>query len=102
MSVAKPLDIQLGDVNAANLEQLKIMNITSLPVRYTDKFYKDLVENSPKEFLKFAFCNGFAVGAVCSRIESHEQAGSNKLYIMTISVLPVIFEFFFNSANLNN
>ncbi len=38
----------VGDVNAANIEQLKIMNITSLPVRYTDKFYRELVEKSPK------------------------------------------------------
>jgi N-alpha-acetyltransferase 50 len=88
MSSSKSLDIQLGDVNVANLEQLKIMNISSLPVRYTDKFYKELVEKSPKEYLKFAFCNGFAVGAVCSRIEAHEHAGFSKLYIMTISVLP--------------
>ena len=50
--------------------------------------YKELVENSPKDLLKFAFCNGFAVGAVCSRIEAHEQTGFNKLDIMTISVLP--------------
>ena len=34
------LEIQLGDVNVANLEQLKIMNCASLPVRYTDKFYR--------------------------------------------------------------
>ena len=89
MPVKMPLDIQLGDVNVANLEQLKIMNISSLPVRYTDKFYRDLVENTPKEFLKFSFWNGFAVGAVCSRIEPHtEKAGFNKLYIMTISILP--------------
>ena len=38
--------------------------------------------------MKFAFCNGFAVGAVCSRIEAHENPGYNKLYIMTISILP--------------
>ena len=88
MPVVKSLDVQLGDVNLANLEQLKIMNISSLPVRYTDKFYRDLVENTPKEYLKFAFWNGFAVGAVCSRIETHEKKGFNKLYIMTISILP--------------
>ena len=82
------LDVQLGDVTIANLEQLKILNISSLPVRYSDKFYNDLVINSPKEFLKFAFFNGFAVGAVCSRIEPHENPGFSKLYIMTISILP--------------
>ena len=129
--------LSIGDVNAANIEQLKMMNITSLPVRYTDKFYRELVEKSPKvhisfsflpiqsvaggllmpaphdailtsyqiihyimsfyttpplnlqDYLKFAFCNGFAVGAVCSRIEACvEDPGYNKLYIMTISILP--------------
>lgn len=55
MPIIQPLDIELGDVTEQNLLQLKTLNMSYLPVRYTDKFYRDLIANSPKEFLKFGF-----------------------------------------------
>eukprot|EP01041_Mallomonas_annulata_P000715 gene715-1376_t len=86
MTLIKQLDIQLGDVTDHNVQQLKMLNVTTLPVRYTDKFYHDLITNSPPELIKLAFWNGFSVGAVCSRIESHPVGGYNRLYIMTIAI----------------
>ena len=83
----KPLNVDLGNITPANLQQLKTINTSTLPVRYTDKFYKDLLGNSPAEYLQFAFWNGFAVAAICARIEPHEIPEHNKLYIMTINVL---------------
>jgi ribosomal protein S18 acetylase RimI-like enzyme len=82
-----PLSIQLGNISTANLEQLKVINNDTLPVKYTDKFYKDLLINYPQELLQYAFFNGFTVGAVCARIEPHDIENCNKLYIMTINVL---------------
>ena len=38
--------------------------------------------------MKFAYWNGFTVGGVCARIEPNEADGTQKLYIMTINVLP--------------
>ena len=87
MTKIKALDVQLGNVTEHNLQQLKTINIATLPVRYTDKFYKDLLNDSLPELIKFAFWNGFAVGSLCSRIEAHSQTGYKKLYIMTLSIL---------------
>lgn len=88
MSSATPLAVQICDINAANLKQLRVLNVSTLPVRYTDKFYKDLLTNGFAEYLKFASWNGFAVAAVCARIERHDTVpDSFKLYIMTINVL---------------
>lgn len=88
MSSTPPLAVQICDINAANLKQLRVLNVSTLPVRYTDKFYKDLLTNGFAEYLKFASWNGFAVAAVCARIERHETVpDSFKLYIMTINVL---------------
>lgn len=59
-------------------------------VKYSERFYNELIKDSePKrKILKFAFYNGFSVGAVCARIEDHEAIeGCAKLYIMTINVL---------------
>ena len=69
------------------MQQLKIINSTTLPVRYSDKFYADILLDPETKILNFAFYNGFAVGAVCTRIEPHEIEGCSKLYIMTINVL---------------
>ena len=88
MSSSQPLAVQICDINAANLKQLNVLNVSTLPVRYTDKFYKDLLTNGCVEYLKFASWNGFAVAAVCARIERHDTVpDSFKLYIMTINVL---------------
>lgn len=88
MSTKNKVKIEIGDVNSNNAHQLKVINITTLPVRYTDSFYRDLIAKAP-QFLKFAYLHGFAVGDICARVESHTtKEGFSKLYIMTIGVLP--------------
>lgn len=66
MNGNKLVKIELGDVTPNNVQVLKLLNIITLPVRYTDKFYKDLVAKPP-DFLKLAYVHGFAVGDVCAR-----------------------------------
>lgn len=77
---------ELGDVNPANLQQLRTINANTLPVKYSEKFYKELIDNYSTEYMKFCFWNGFVVGAVCARLEGCDT-DSCKLYIMTINVL---------------
>lgn len=79
---------QLGDVSPANIQQLKALNISTLPVRYSEKFYKELIPNYTTEYLKYAIWNGFVVGAVCARLEPlNDDPQYLQLYIMTINVL---------------
>lgn len=89
------LDIDIGHINEANIEQLKVININTLPVRYSPKFYKDLLAPAgtteftydPK-YMRFAHYNGFAIGAVAARLEKEEgHEGKFKLYIMIMNVL---------------
>jgi len=84
------LDVEIGAVTPANIEQFKTLNVAGLPVRYSTKFYKDLLNNVPPQYIKFAFWNGFAVGAICCRVEDSKVEGiqGKRLYIMTLSVLP--------------
>lgn len=77
---------QLGDVSPANLQQLKVVNLNTLPVKYSEKFYRELIDNYTTEYMKYCIWNGFVVGAVCARVEGRET-GDCKLYIMTINVL---------------
>ena len=67
-----------------------MLNIKTLPVRYSDNFYRDLISNYSNKFLQYAFYNGFVVGSVCARVESMPtesadpvQTERKKLYIMS-------------------
>ena len=70
------------------MEQLRLLNIKCLPVRYSDTFYKDLIIKGDVDFLKFALFNGFTIGSICARIEDTDNAYEKKLYIMILTVLP--------------
>lgn len=101
----KVLPFQLGHVNEANLQQIRMLNISTLPVRYSDNFYRDLITNYTNKYLQFAFYNGFVVGSICARVESLESkpptdtestpevdtdtptTEKKKLYIMILNVL---------------
>jgi ribosomal protein S18 acetylase RimI-like enzyme len=89
------LSVEIGEVTLANIEQFKTLNVSTLPVRYTTKFYKELLEKIPKDYIKFAFYNGFAVGSICCRMEVETRKNDQgedyeikRFYIMTLSVLP--------------
>ena len=57
------------------------------PVQYQEKYYKDVVERRDEGLCKFAYWNGFVVGAACARLENIEGGERQRLYIMTLGVL---------------
>jgi ribosomal protein S18 acetylase RimI-like enzyme len=87
------------------------VNLACFPVQYQETYYKDVVEKHDEGLCKFAYYNGFVVGAACSRLEdipnveddktdntddsnnksnsSNNKNTSNKkrIYIMTLGVL---------------
>jgi hypothetical protein len=76
---------EVGAITKANIKQLRLINIHTLPVRYSDKFYDELLDRYDHTYLKYAFASGFAIGAVCARIEKEENSHV-KLYLMTLNV----------------
>jgi hypothetical protein len=42
-SADNQIAVNFGAITQANLEQLRLLNQTILPVRYNDKFYQDIL-----------------------------------------------------------
>jgi hypothetical protein len=71
--------------------------LACFPVQYQETHYKDVVERHDKGLCKFAYWNGFVIGATCSRVEnipqqekegvSDEKNPQKHIYIMTLGVL---------------
>ncbi|VDP92486.1 unnamed protein product [Echinostoma caproni] len=91
--------IELGQLTAHNIKQLRMINQVVLPVSYAEKFYTDLLKNS--HMCRLAYFNDIVVGAVSYRIDhvavkpgdcSSDDVTSNnqyvkKCYIMTLGCL---------------
>eukprot|EP01116_Phalansterium_solitarium_P023901 TRINITY_DN858_c0_g2_i1.p1 TRINITY_DN858_c0_g2~~TRINITY_DN858_c0_g2_i1.p1 ORF type:complete len:189 (-),score=73.37 TRINITY_DN858_c0_g2_i1:1160-1726(-) len=94
-------EIEFGELTVKNVRQLQVLNEDVFPVKYGDKFYKDLV-SSPED-TRLAYHCDVLVGAVSWRVEPRPadsaakpvgtssaavQSGSRRrLYIMTLGVL---------------
>lgn len=52
------------------ISQLKKINESCFPVSYNKSFYDDMAKKQDENLCKFAYWNGFAVGAICTRIEA--------------------------------
>ena len=70
--------------------QLRKVNLACFPVQYQEQYYKDVVERKNEGLCKFAYWNGFVVGAACARVENYkleDDTEKQRLYIMTLGVL---------------
>ncbi len=97
--------LYLGAVNANNVDQLKALNRSILPVRYQDSFYKNVL-TTPPALTKLAYFKDVIVGNICCREELVSPQGalagektsatplsakiptsSKHVYMMTLGVL---------------
>jgi N-alpha-acetyltransferase 50 len=76
--------VVLGPVHIHNVEQVKRINLVVFPVRYSTKFYSDII-GKWNRFTKLAYFKDVVVGAVSCRVE--EVKGEQWMYIMTLGVL---------------
>eukprot|EP01017_Pseudomicrothorax_dubius_P044221 TRINITY_DN7453_c0_g1_i9.p1 TRINITY_DN7453_c0_g1~~TRINITY_DN7453_c0_g1_i9.p1 ORF type:complete len:216 (+),score=61.63 TRINITY_DN7453_c0_g1_i9:176-823(+) len=77
------LNISFGALNDKNVEQLRILNQVCLPVQYSEKFYRMVLQYTATS--RFAFFNDIVVGAITTRVE--QRNNETTLYILTFTVL---------------
>jgi len=55
------------------------------PIKYSEKFYQDILLPEAEDFCKLIYYNDIPVGTICCRMETVD--GQTKLYLMTMGVL---------------
>jgi ribosomal protein S18 acetylase RimI-like enzyme len=77
--------VNFGSINKKNQGQLKCINAVTLPVKYSEQFYINLVSTHTK-YSWFAYLNDLTVGAITCREEFID--GAKYGHVMTCTVLP--------------
>jgi len=75
-------------VNPNNIGTLRKLNTVLFPIKYSERFYKDVLLPEHEDYCQLIYYNDIPVGTVCCRIEADPKASEkSRLYIMTMGVL---------------
>ncbi|KAG8933212.1 hypothetical protein FRC02_012286 [Tulasnella sp. 418] len=85
--VKTPAKVSFASITPNNLGTLRKLNLVLFPIKYTDRFYKDVLLPEHENYCKLVYFNDIPVGTICCRIEKGDAEGESKLYIMTMGVL---------------
>ncbi|KAJ7497540.1 acyl-CoA N-acyltransferase [Mycena latifolia] len=68
-----------------NLGTVRKLNSVLFPIKYSEKFYQDILLPEVEDFCKLVYYNDVPVGTICCRLENKD--GQVSLYLMTMGIL---------------
>ncbi|OJA13071.1 hypothetical protein AZE42_01896 [Rhizopogon vesiculosus] len=68
-----------------NIGTVRKLNSVLFPIKYSDKFYQDILATEVEDFCQLVYYNDVPVGIICCRLENKD------LYLMTMGVLAVSY-----------
>ncbi|KAJ3554026.1 hypothetical protein NM688_g3315 [Phlebia brevispora] len=77
--------IAFASLTPNNLGTVRKLNSVLFPIKYSEKFYADILKPEIEEFCKLVYYNDIPVGTFCCRLE--QDGERTKLYVMTMGVL---------------
>ncbi|KAI1794143.1 acyl-CoA N-acyltransferase [Ganoderma leucocontextum] len=77
--------VSFAAVTPNNLGTVRKLNSVLFPIKYSEKFYSDIVHPDVEHFCQLIYYNDIPVGTMCCRVE--EKDGQARLYLMTLAVL---------------
>ncbi|EGN99817.1 hypothetical protein SERLA73DRAFT_180040 [Serpula lacrymans var. lacrymans S7.3] len=80
-----PERVSFASLTPNNLGTVRKLNSVLFPIRYSEKFYQDILLPELEDFCKLVYYNDVPVGTICCRLETTD--GVTKLYLMTMGVL---------------
>ncbi|KAF5351788.1 hypothetical protein D9756_007539 [Leucocoprinus leucothites] len=88
MSTATPKTsprVSFASITSNNLGTVRRLNSVLFPIRYSEKFYRDILLPEAEDFCKLVYYNDIPVGTICCRLENKND--QTHLYLMTMGVL---------------
>ncbi|TFK68664.1 acyl-CoA N-acyltransferase [Pluteus cervinus] len=85
MSSKASTRISFTSLTPNNLGTVRKLNSVLFPIRYSEKFYNDVLLSEVEEFCKLVYYNDVPVGTICCRLEKKENRAN--LYLMTMGIL---------------
>ncbi|KAI0745757.1 acyl-CoA N-acyltransferase [Earliella scabrosa] len=80
-----PSRVSFASVTQNNLGTVRKLNSVLFPIKYSEKFYSDIVQPDVEDFCQLIYYNDIPIGTMCCRVEVKD--GVAKLYLMTLGVL---------------
>ncbi|KAI0930285.1 hypothetical protein AcW1_009020 [Taiwanofungus camphoratus] len=77
--------VSLSSLTPNNMGTVRKLNSVLFPIKYSEKFYQDILQPEVDDFCKLIYYNDIPVGTICCRLETAD--GHTKLYLMTMGVL---------------
>ncbi|KAF9501901.1 N-acetyltransferase NAT13 [Pleurotus eryngii] len=77
--------VSFASLTSNNLGTVRKLNSVLFPIKYSEKFYQDILLPEVENFCKLVYYNDIPVGTVCCRLETKEDRTS--LYLMTMGIL---------------
>ncbi|KAL0956367.1 hypothetical protein HGRIS_002515 [Hohenbuehelia grisea] len=77
--------VSFASLTPNNLGTVRKLNSVLFPIKYSEKFYQDVLLPEVEDFCKLVYYNDIPVGTICCRIETKD--GECSLYLMTMGVL---------------
>ncbi|KAF9051122.1 N-acetyltransferase NAT13 [Hymenopellis radicata] len=84
-TVATLSRVSFASLTPNNLGTVRKLNSVIFPIKYSEKFYQDILNPELEDFCKLVYYNDVPVGTICCRFET--QGDQTNLYLMTMGVL---------------
>ncbi|KAF8236594.1 N-acetyltransferase NAT13 [Tricholoma matsutake] len=80
-----PPRVAFASLTPNNLGTVRKLNSVLFPIKYSEKFYQEILQAEVEDFCKLIYYNDVPVGTICCRLENEDN--EIKLYLMTMGVL---------------
>ncbi|KAF8200690.1 acyl-CoA N-acyltransferase [Pholiota molesta] len=77
--------VTFAPITSNNLGTVRKLNSVLFPIKYSEKFYSDILLPEVEEFCQLVYYNDIPVGTICCRLENKDD--QNILYLMTMGIL---------------
>ncbi|KAI0254001.1 acyl-CoA N-acyltransferase [Lactifluus subvellereus] len=77
--------VTFASLTPNNLGTVRKLNSVLFPIKYSEKFYSEILLPEVEDFCKLIYYNDIPIGTICCRLETKDSV--SHLYLLTMGVL---------------